>query len=165
MAAGSPAELESSDNYARSTAVVRAILRVAGAPGTFDHQDTRQQSLGDDDSEWAEFLQAVRAVFDDRTWSARELLARVVTESVDRASTREGLPAPRDMIPLDALPTELVDKVNRARDNDVRVIVKSLGMWLRNRDGRWAGDLTCRQAGKDRNGVALWRIERTGPSR
>ena len=75
--AGMKFELAGSDSYARSTGVVRGILQVAGVPGTFDHVDSRQQKLGNDDDEWRDFLLAIRGDFGDRAWSTKEMLGRV----------------------------------------------------------------------------------------
>jgi hypothetical protein len=41
---------------------------------------------------------------------------------------------------------------------DTRAASKSLGRWMMNRTGRWAGGRAVEQAGKDRKGVALWRV-------
>jgi hypothetical protein len=62
---------------------------------------------------------------------------------------------------VDVLPSQLHEKVSKAR-GDVMAIAKSLGMWLRNREGRWAGPRTVRKAFTDRNGVVSWHVESAG---
>lgn len=155
IAAGAPAEERSSDDYARWSAVVRGILQVAGVPGEFDHPDSAQQKVGVGDDDWREFLAAVRTVFGDGSWTVKELLAKV--DASDPFIGRQPEYASAHPIPFDALPAELAEKA--ARGGTAR-IAKSLGRWLANREGRWAGDLTVRRrAGKDRTAVAAWRIE------
>jgi hypothetical protein len=67
-------------------------------------------------------------------------------------------------IPLDTLPTELAKRVRRSPTRDTSGIGKSLGRWLANRDGRWAGSLTVRDSGKDsQTNVKRWRIESVRP--
>lgn len=157
ITAGSPLELRSSDDYARWSGVVRGILRNAGIPGEFDHLGSRQQDVAAGDDDWREFLEAVRGEFGDRHWTVKELLAKVHD---GREGPFGGLVdeySPKHPIPLDALPAELVEKVTRGRSG-VGIITKSLGMWLRNREGRWAGDLTVRRGEKVRDGVP-WVVE------
>jgi hypothetical protein len=60
-------------------------------------------------------------------------------------------------IASDALPTELAEKAVRHPNGPVG-IAKSLGWWLRNRDGRWANGLTVRGTGENGHRVKLWQI-------
>lgn len=158
MVAGAPVDAHSSDDYARWAGTVRAILRVAGVPGQFNHTDSRRQVAVTDDDEWREFLEAVRGEFGEQPWTVKELLSKVHD---GREAPFGGLVdtyGPEHPIPLDALPTELGEKVTRARAG-IGPVAKSLGMWLRNRDGRWVGDMSVRRSGTDRKGIAEWRIE------
>lgn len=159
VVAGAPRETRSSDDYALWSATVRGILANAGVPGEFDHRDSAQQKIGADDDDWRGLLVAVLDVFGDQPWSVKELLARVH----DGREAMLGLTVPDSYaqthpIPLDVLPGELVEKIARGRS--VGAASKSLGRWLANREGRWAGDLTVRRAGQDQHvKVQLWRVE------
>lgn len=164
VAAGRPARREvGTDSYAEWTRAVDGILGHAGIKGVFDHVDSRRVTVGEDDQEWADFLDAVRARFGSDTWTAKTVLAAVQMPRDDsdefdvRAATRDA-EAGRT-IPLDALPSNMPERVMRGRSG-AGVVAKSLGMWLRNREGRFAGArITVRKAGKDRKDVQQWRIE------
>jgi hypothetical protein len=152
---GAPRRARGSDSYATWTEVVDGILTTAGHEGTFDHRDSARQTIGTDDSEWREFLETVHAVFGTDTWTVKELLAKVhdagelaVGNSYD----------PAHPISLDALPAELAEKAARSRN--IGLINKSLGRWLANRDGRWAGNLTVRRQGETDH-VKRWQIKTT----
>ncbi|MEU5549225.1 hypothetical protein ABZ738_05600 [Micromonospora sp. NPDC047793] len=147
VAAGKPLPVErASDSYARWVRTVEGILSVAGIEGQFDHAST-QVEVGTDDDEWAIFLAAAYKAYKDRSWTAKELLGDVDTGN---------LIAP-GLIPADALPDELATKAAKAAKGPVG-IAKSLGRWLANREGRWAGGLAVRCVGKDRDGVKEWQI-------
>ncbi|MBG6070070.1 bifunctional DNA primase/polymerase [Micromonospora ureilytica] len=149
VVAGMPLPPErASDGYARWTRAVEGILTFAEVGGIFDHAST-QVEVGGDDDEWADFLAAAYRVKGDRMWTAKELLTEV------NAGTFATDQRP---IQLDALPGELADKAARSGNGPVG-ITRSLGKWLQNRDGRWAGSLTVRAAGKDRDGTKKWRIQ------
>lgn len=150
VAAGMPLAVErASDGYARWVRVVEAILANAGIPGTFDHATT-QLAAGADEDEWGDFLTAVHNAFGTNVWTVKEVLAAIDTGSLINPGS----------IPLDALPGELADKAARA-GTGLPGIAKSLGKWLRNREGRWAGDLTVRCAGFDRTKTQRWQIQPT----
>ncbi|MGH3774699.1 MAG: hypothetical protein ACRDRR_03020 [Pseudonocardiaceae bacterium] len=147
VVAGRPTRRRAGDGYGRWIEAVEGILTVAGVPGAFDGAGTARATVGADDDEWAEFLAAVREVFGEASWTVKDLLAKV-----DRAGYQT-LP-----IPLDALPVELADRVARAPATGASIISKSLGRWLSNRDGRWAGGLTVRCTGQDRDKIKRWRV-------
>jgi hypothetical protein len=132
-----------SDSYARWIGAVRAILANAGITGVFDSRGTRVE-VADEDDEWADFLEAVEGVYGTNEWTIKDLLAEF-------SGTNPALT-------IDCLPATLADKANKAY-GDVRVINKSLGRWLRNREGRWARDVTVRAA-RVVHRTQVWRIER-----
>jgi hypothetical protein len=152
VTAGMPSTaLRSSDSYSRWTQVIAGILACAGVEGQFAAVESARQEIGTDDEEWHEFLTRVHQVMGAEQWTVKELLGRVDTGS---------LIAPGE-IPLDALPSDLAEKA--ARPNiGVTGIAKSLGRWLRNREGRWVGRLTVRCAGVDRTKTALWTVRTAG---
>jgi hypothetical protein len=138
-----------SDGYAAWIETVDGILHHAGIPGRFDDPSAAPEPVGHDDDEWAQFLAAIRREFGNHTWTARDVLARVNTT---------GLPDASRPIGVDTLPGELAERLQRTHAAPT-TLARSLGMWLRNRAGRWAGGLTVRLAGRDRNDTAYWRIE------
>ncbi|ROO51052.1 hypothetical protein EDC02_5916 [Micromonospora sp. Llam0] len=147
VVAGRPLPPErASDGYSRWTRTVEGIVTHAGIGGQFDHPSTRVD-LGTDDDDWAMFLAAVHRAYGVRKWTAKELLADVDTGNLMN-------PAP---IPADALPDELAAKAARAGRGPVG-IAKSLGWWLRNREGRWAGGLAVRCVGEASDKAKLWQI-------
>jgi len=64
-------------------------------------------------------------------------------------------------IPIDALPGDLSDKAAR-HPNGPGGISKSLGKWLGNRVGRWAGGFAIRLAGETRDKAKTWQIVTSG---
>lgn len=155
VVAGSKVNSErGSDGYSRWTETVSGALAAAGVPGTFGHSDSVQQQIGTDDSEWSEFLEIVHGVYGTDPWSVKDLLGKV--DQSTRLTDWEW--AADRPIPLSALPAELEEKASKSHIG-VAAISKSLGMWLRNRDGRWAGLMTVRHAGERRGRERLWRVE------
>jgi hypothetical protein len=154
VAAGMPMDApRASDGYARWVRTVDGILKHAEIDGEFDHRST-QIATGSDDDEWAEFLHAVHTQMTDTTWTVKELLGNFNNGSLIATGG----------ISLDALPGDLNDKAAR-HANGVMGLAKSLGKWLANREGRWAGGLTVRAAGEDRSRVKLWQIRTSGDSK
>jgi hypothetical protein len=152
VVAGMPRGPErSSDGYARWTQIVEGILTNAGIPGGFDAGET-QVEVGRDDDEWEEFLAAVHRARGEATWTVKELLLDVEGHTIHSLSVT---PKP---IPLDALPAELAEKVLRGGQG-AGVIAKTLGRWLSNREGRWAGEFAVRSTGANRDKVKFWQIQ------
>jgi hypothetical protein len=143
---GQPAMAAGSDGYASWVGCVRAILGIARIAGAFDHNETTRNGVGADDEEWRDFLIAIHRAMGDKSWTVKELLANVGGSDL--------IPAP---IALDELPDELATKAMRST-HGVGAISKSLGRWLMNRSGRWAGKLCVRPDGTDRTNVKMWRI-------
>ena len=130
-----------SDSYATWIQVVRGILLNASIPGQFDHQDTRVET-GTEDDEWGAFLHSLHECFSDQSWTAAEALTRLDQMGQDG---------------IDMLPGELAEKASRSPQG-ARSQSRSLGRWLANRQGRWAGGMTVRHVG-DRKRALLWRVE------
>jgi hypothetical protein len=160
VAQGRPGRERGNDGFARWIESVDGILTAAGVPGTFAHAESARQATGTDDQEWGEFLAVILREFGDRVWTVRELLDKVDTST----SLTDLAWSSAHPIPLEALPAELADKVGRSASG-TRGIARSLGMWLRNREGRWSNRLTVRSAGKDRKDAGLWRVEPAGTNR
>jgi hypothetical protein len=154
VAAGSPmGASRSSDGYSRWSNTVTAILEHAGIPGVFADTGSAPQELGDDDDDWVEFLQAVHDTFGGDPWTVKDLLTKVdATTKYDLWAERADLP-----IKMSSLPADLQDKA--ARPSGLQGIGRSLGKWLRNRDGRWAGDYCVRFVREGHARERFWRVE------
>lgn len=146
IVAGRPAAPRSGDSYSTWLAVVSGILHSAGVPGTFDALTTQHSDAAVEDVEWHRLLLYARQVFGDVDWTARQLLEHVDT-----------IGAGAKPIPVDVLPADLAERAVKSHTG-ATVCTVSLGKWLANRNGRWAGDLVVRAAG-DRRGVKTWRVE------
>jgi hypothetical protein len=95
-----------------------------------------------------DFLIDAHRVFSETTWTVSDLVT--------------SLDAPGGLS-TDTLPAELAERLERSMTG-ARVISKSLGRWISNRDGRWAGTLCVRSAGvRAADNVRLWRIESYTP--
>ncbi|MBV8542945.1 MAG: hypothetical protein JO364_06550 [Pseudonocardiales bacterium] len=153
---GRPTQRRGSDSYATWIEAVAGILTTAGHPGVFDHTDSARQSVGHDDDEWQEFLVAIHGEFGETSWTVKELLGKFQPRiEANEHGCRTEVPGP---LQLDALPTELAEKAARA-NRGPELIGRSLGRWLANREGRWAGDLTVRRAGTERGAMIRWSIQ------
>lgn len=155
-----PTTPRGSDSYAGWIETVAGILTTAGHPGVFDHHGAARQTVGSDDSEWREFLEAVYCEFGESVWTVKKLLEKLLPrQEINEHGRRVESPSP---IPMDALPAELAEKAARSPAG----IGKSLGRWLNNRDGRWSGDLTVRRTGMDSHTkAAIWKIQTTAGGR
>jgi hypothetical protein len=142
VVAGMPrSAADRSDSYAGWITTLRGILGNAGIDGTLDHPDSSGETAGED--EWGVFLDAVHRVFGDATWTVPELLDRV---GIVHAAS----------IPVDALPGDLSEKTSKG--SNPHGLSRSLGKWLRNREGRWANGKAARRRGQNRAGANLWQI-------
>lgn len=151
IAAGKPmTRARGSDAYSRWIQITSAILATAGIEGEFAAAESARQEIGADDTEWNEFLSAVHEALGANYWTVRELIQNI---------SEHNSIMPTGPIPFDVLPVELAEKAIRPTVG-LPGIAKSLGRWLANREGRWAGALTVRRSQtKTRDGVT-WRIEK-----
>ncbi|MFC8619737.1 hypothetical protein ACFT9M_25470 [Micromonospora purpureochromogenes] len=150
VAAGRPVRpARTSDSFAAWVQAIDGILHCAGLPGQFADPSTERQQAGEGDDEWGEFLTAAYRVFKGQTWTVKRLL--------DRVTTLDHVTAAGPTIPVDALPSLLAEKADR-HPRGVAGVARPLGMWLRNREGRYVGQLCVRSAGTDRDGKGLWRV-------
>lgn len=149
VVAGQPVPTRTtSDGYARWVATVSGLLAHSGLGASFDAEAT-QVVLTDEESEWGVLLTALQREFGAAAWSARD-----VHDAIDVVPSMAVMPraAGKARLAADDLPSQWCD------GDRVSVSARSIGMWLRNRRGRWAGRLTVREAGT-RGHAALWRIE------
>ena len=118
-----------SDNFSNWTQAMQGVLGVAGWTGTVGHVETVQQDSNDEEAEWGAFLAEASRLFGDEPWAVRALL-----ENPD--------------LDLDALPDDMSPHS-----------VRAAGMWLKHRNGRWAGGYVLRAAGA-RDNAATWRVQK-----
>jgi hypothetical protein len=141
-----PSIRRQSDSFAMWEATVAGILESCGVGGSFDQESGTRAAKGGDDDGLSALLEHIWSVFGDQPWTVKELLTAEPDEF--RADAREHLPS------------VILDKLQRSEAGGA----KSFGRWLMNRAGRWvtaddARSLVLREAGKNRNKVALWRVE------
>lgn len=144
VAAGSPMVLDRSDSYAKWVGSIRGLLKHAGIPGVFDASDTARQKVGADDSDWEAFLAKVYELHGETSW--------LVNEVVGQVGANEGINV--KPISSDLLPGDLADKFDRGHS-----VTRSLGRWLANREGRYAGEYAIKNAGDSATGKR-WKVVR-----
>jgi hypothetical protein len=126
------------------------VLEAAGVPGVFGHEESTRVTVSEDDTDWGDFLAAVERRFGGESWLVSELFAHV-----------EGVSSgPEELVT--ALPNTLLDKYLKAGPAGPIVVSRSLGRWLMNRAGRWAGGLSVVEAGADRTNRKRWRVQKMG---
>lgn len=144
-------ERPTSDNFGDWVAALRGILahaELGDTVGTVGHEDSVLANADPEDEEWSRFLAAAHRVFGSEEWTASEALARVSLDfGPDSAE-----PDP-DHITEEELPGNVAGALSKSRSGAAR----SLGLWLKHRNGRWAAGLSVR-AGKARRGSVLWHI-------
>jgi hypothetical protein len=152
VASGSvPAVRRQSDSFATWEATVAGILQACGVVGEFDQESGKRAAAGGDDDGLAGLLAHIHEGHGSKPWTVADLLTAEPDEF--RADAREWLPTP------------ILEKLQRSEAGGR----KSLGRWLMNRMGRWVTtdegvSLVIREAGKNRNKVALWRVEERTPA-
>lgn len=155
VAAGRPTPPQpTSDSFGAWVAVLRGILANADlgdAVGEVGHADSAQGRTDPEDEEWAVFLRAAFRVFGHEVWTAKELL-----EQTEDADFHDPADSGR-LLASDELPGDLLQKFQFAHSTKATV-AKSLGKWLSNRNGRWAGGLKVESVG-DRRGSTLWQLD------
>lgn len=127
--AGQPAEIIRSDSYATWDGSMRGLMDWCGGPAGFGQSDAASVTISnEDDTEWAEFLEALYEVFGEQPFTARNVLEHLPQQA--RVNGHE------KTILVENLPTDLADRYGKAATDGG--FVKSLGKWLGNRDGRYA---------------------------
>jgi hypothetical protein len=162
VVADRPMERRSSDSYALWSATVRGILTHAGVPGEFDHASCAPQQSSTDPEGWGALLLAAREVFESRPWTVRELLTKVHDGRGQGGWDFKAAYDGEHPIPLDALPSELADKFVRG---GAPAVSRALGMWLRNRNRRFVGELANVEVGETRDHVKVWSVQNSAEMR
>jgi hypothetical protein len=164
--AGSPsAELKRSDDYAVWDAAIEGLLNWAGFSGQFGFKDV-QKVESDDDREWGDFVSAVYRTFGSEPFRVRDITARLKDSAGDGDDSPftiedEGLQAAvSDKIDPGSLPGELADKWSKTGLGSPAGFSKSLGRWIKNRAGRYVGDLAFQHVKADAKKGDIYRIDR-----
>jgi len=129
-----------SDQYGLWASSVHAILRDSGVAGSFLHESTNRGAVGTDDAEWAMFLAVLADYFGADWFSPSEVLSACDSDVV------------RESLPLELLAKHRPDILSSA------AFTKSLGLWLRNREGRYAGTLVVRSRQNRKRKALEWRV-------
>ncbi len=156
VVAGASWDTSRSDTFAGFADVTAAVLAHVGIPGTVMGAETNRADVGADDDEWAMFLAAVRRRFGDEEFTIAELVDAMKDTSLPGGF---GTPKPTTAAEslIEALPEDLAAKFH---NNYGPPINKSLGMWFRNRAGRWAGGRVARAASHDTHrNTARYRVD------
>lgn len=149
VVAGRPVrEVERSDDYATWVQTVRGILEFAGFSGVFANRVAKaEQSI--EDQEWGRFLHAIWDVLGDGDFTAREINGMLGENEYSQK------------IHPDVLPGDLTERYGAFGKETA--FVKALGLWFRNRVGRWADGLVVQECGKGTSGprknVAVYRVK------
>jgi hypothetical protein len=133
VVAGRPSKPTRSDDYAGWVSGLRGLLGWAGFPGVFGGNNN-EAVLSSDDEEWRDFLIALHDVFNVEPFTVKGLVGKLGDlGGIDPA----------------ALPGDLATQWIHIRDGRDQSFRKSLGWWLRNREGRYAGGWSLLAAGED----------------
>jgi hypothetical protein len=133
QAAGAPSvDVQGSDDYAEWIRVCDSICKFAGYDGTVGG-GSRQSTLSADDEEWSLFLEALHDAFADRSFTAKEIIA------ASQPYGNTGV-----VVPENVLPGPILD-----RRSNAAAAARSLGWWLKKRDGRIAGRYQVVRNGQD----------------
>lgn len=134
--AGYPAGDVDNQSFPKWARLMSGILGVAGLSGFMSRETDVGAVGGIDDEDWEAFLAGTYGVFAERAFLARDL-ANECMRNQDLADT---------------MPAELLMKMERGV-----AFSKSLGWWLRNRNGRWGDNFSVRRLDDKKLGT-LWKI-------
>jgi hypothetical protein len=126
--AGKPSKRVRSDDFAIWVEGLRGMMTWAGFQGTFGGS-FNANAVTEDDQEWADFLVALHQSFG----ATYPFVVRDVVEYLQKPYIQGG-------IDPSCLPGDLTEKWGREVNQYVKTgsTAKSLGRWLRNKDGRYA---------------------------
>lgn len=164
--AGKPsADQKRSDDYAVWDAAIEGLLNWAGFSGQFGFRDV-QKVESDDDREWGDFVEAVYRTFGSEPFRVRDITGRLkdtAGDGDDSPFTVEdaGLQAAvTDKIDPGCLPGELADKWSKTGLGSPAGFTKSLGRWIKNRAGRYVGELAFQHVKADAKRGDTYRVDR-----
>lgn len=160
-AAGRPTGEPTSDSFGTWVAAVRGIHEVCGVPGTFDHVDSRSETVDPDAEEAAAFLEAIEERFGVTAWTVKDVTAAMVDPGSNSWNDRAAEQIKRDdqgKALSETLPAGARGKAWREGYSKYRELTRPLGYYLRNREGQWFDGRRIVKASRDRNGVS-YRVE------
>jgi hypothetical protein len=124
--AGQPAEDVRSDDYAEWVKGLRGLMGWAQFPGTFGGSSS-EVAVSSDDEEWHAFLVALHGAFGTKPFSVKDLVGQLPDHLASVGSIDPAV-----------LPGDLADKWSHIREGRDGGFRRSLGWWLKNREGRYA---------------------------
>ncbi|HRY08347.1 MAG: hypothetical protein KDC40_12345 [Actinobacteria bacterium] len=152
VAEGRPMTSSRTDSFASSIDTAQGILSAAGIPGTVGAASAIPVAALDEQDEWSGWLEALHGVYGDNVFRAGELLAML-----NRARASEMNPMERHA--WEQLPEEVAVRW----DERSGMTSRSLGMFLKNRNGRYFGDFAVRLIQDQRNGNGYQISKYAGP--
>src|SRR5262249_17729157 len=111
-----------------------------------------QIESGTDEDERGQFLHAIRDVFGDTQWTAKELVSRIDIHGLGVVRDHDVLSL--KLIPLDVLPETLAKTIARSP-----AAARVLGRWLQTNEESWAlGSCVAKACVDPRSGTASWEV-------
>jgi hypothetical protein len=140
--AGKPSKSVRSDDFAIWVEGLRGMMTWAGFQGAFGG-GFNASAVTEDDQEWADFLTELHRVF-----QAQSFTVAAITTSLTASNNLVG---GNSEVNPSYLPGDLTDKWGREVNQYVKVgsTAKSLGRWLKNKEGRYAAGWQLISSGTD----------------
>jgi hypothetical protein len=154
IVAGRPGKKVRSDSYGDWLRALRGMMKWAGFQGAFGDAVT-SVTVSADDEEWRTFLVELNKVFGTGLFAVKDIVERLSHDLY----TMNG-----PHLDSAALPGDLPQKWALIRDGKDGGFRKSLGWWLQNHEGRYAGGWTLLSAGKNGYERLLYYVKPPGGS-
>lgn len=135
VALGRPTETTRTDSFASTIDVAQGVLRAAGIGGTVAASSTEPLGGLDEDDEWAEWLGALHQYYGGKPFCAADL-ATALERGMDGYHEKE-----RAL--WQAAPSDITGRFTRKTggfSTGGSISPRTLGMFLKNRNGRYFGD-------------------------
>jgi hypothetical protein len=136
VAAGRPTRCDKSDVFCGWVGTMNGILDVTpGWSGSFDAEESRQQSVSDVETEWTDLFTEIWDKFGEKEWTLSEILALINQSSMSSTtmSTNPLKPWSHDLIPADL--------VRDFMAGNTAVVSRTMGLRLKGIEGRFIGDV------------------------
>jgi hypothetical protein len=158
IVAGRPGQKIRSDSYAEWLRALRGMMQWAGFQGTFGGAVSTMAASADDE-EWHTFIVELDKQFGAASGGPYLFTVNHIVERLRHDPYSMGGTPYLDSA---ALPGDLPQKWALIRDGKDGGFRKSLGWWLRNHEGRYAGGWILMSAGKDGYGRSLYYVKTPG---
>lgn len=143
------------DNFFNWVGVLSGIIRVAGWPGEFDADSTKERNESPILQEWGFFCEAAHSQFGDGEWLVRDLMDRISTSGL-----MPGKPLTPDIIPLDLL--------REFNDGAVLSVGRGIGLRLKHLENQHLGGYQLRRSKTRQANGYRWSVhpvvDETSPS-